>query len=127
MTDKDSMIGRPVAVPKDLTDKITEIVREADKVFKKVGGSSRHWARDCFIPILEKHGLCVVSTTKLPEVCTTEVIDKLFLELSQFTKAKTTNELSLEAQLAEVTAHRDRLLKLVDMEGFEWIFTNDTR
>jgi hypothetical protein len=33
----------------------------------------------------------------------TETIDKLFLELSQFTKAKTAREISLETQLADAT------------------------
>jgi hypothetical protein len=35
---------------------ITLVVREADAVFERVGGSSRHWVRDCFLPTLNKHG-----------------------------------------------------------------------
>lgn len=33
-------------------DFITEIVRQADDEFKRVGGSSRHWVRDCYFPLL---------------------------------------------------------------------------
>lgn len=43
-----------------LLAKITEAVREADRHFERVGGSSRHWVRDCFLPMLEQHGLQIV-------------------------------------------------------------------
>ena len=39
---------------------VTIIVREADQAFEKSGGSSRHWVRDCFLPLLEAAGLRVV-------------------------------------------------------------------
>lgn len=39
---------------------ITAVVREADKVFERVGGSSRHWARDCFLPLLNQAGFALV-------------------------------------------------------------------
>lgn len=42
-----------------LIDDITRIVREADDVFKKIGGSSRHWTRDCFLPLLNKSGFII--------------------------------------------------------------------
>lgn len=35
-------------------DMLTEVVREADAVFQRVGGSTRHWVRDCFLPLIEK-------------------------------------------------------------------------
>jgi hypothetical protein len=35
---------------------ITLIVREADEHFERVGGSSRHWVRDCFLPVLNRRG-----------------------------------------------------------------------
>jgi len=35
---------------------LTLVVREADQVFERVGGSSRHWVRDCFLPTLNRHG-----------------------------------------------------------------------
>lgn len=37
----------------------------------------------------------------------TEIIDKLFLELSQFTKAKTKRELELEEEIEEVLKWRN--------------------
>lgn len=39
---------------------ITAAIREADRVFEKVGGSTRHYVRDCLLPIMKKHGLIVV-------------------------------------------------------------------
>jgi len=44
-----------------MIDKLTEVVRKADEHFEKVGGSSRHWVRECFLPELEAAGLKVVS------------------------------------------------------------------
>ena len=38
---------------------VTAVVREADRLFESVGGSSRHWVRDCFLPLLEKNGMVV--------------------------------------------------------------------
>ena len=35
---------------------VTRVVREADQAFERVGGSSRHWVRDCFLPILARYG-----------------------------------------------------------------------
>jgi len=32
-------------------------VREADETFEKVGGGTKHWFRDCFLPALAKQGL----------------------------------------------------------------------
>lgn len=40
---------------------VTAIVRDADEVFQRVGGSSRHWVRDCFIPKLNAAGLVIVT------------------------------------------------------------------
>lgn len=39
---------------------VTAALREADRAFEKVGGSTRHHVRDCLFPALEKHGLLVV-------------------------------------------------------------------
>lgn len=41
----------------ELVARITRAVREADEGFQKSGGSSRHWVRECFLPMLAKHGL----------------------------------------------------------------------
>lgn len=35
-------------------------MREADKAFQTVGGGTRHYLRECFLPILSEHGLAVV-------------------------------------------------------------------
>jgi hypothetical protein len=40
----------------ELVRAITAIVREADETFQRVGGGSRHWVRDCFLPTLNKAG-----------------------------------------------------------------------
>jgi hypothetical protein len=39
-----------------LIQAITAIVREADQQFEREGGSSRHWVRDHFLPLLEREG-----------------------------------------------------------------------
>jgi hypothetical protein len=45
-----------------LIERLTRAVRLADSNFERVGGSSRHWVRDCFLPALESEGLDVVDT-----------------------------------------------------------------
>lgn len=47
----------------DLLPIVTQIVREADAHFERVGGSSRHWVRDCFLPMLEAKGLAIMCMT----------------------------------------------------------------
>ena len=44
---------------RELVAKITVAVREADQNFQKSGGSSRHWVRECFLPMLTKHKLVI--------------------------------------------------------------------
>ena len=39
---------------------VTHVVRKADGTFEKVGGSSRHWVRECFLPELDEAGLMIV-------------------------------------------------------------------
>jgi hypothetical protein len=39
---------------------VTQAVRDADKQFESVGGSTRHWVRECFLPALERIGLTIV-------------------------------------------------------------------
>lgn len=46
----------------ELVAKITKVVRAADEEFKDVGGSTRHWVRDCLLPGLEEAGLQIVDT-----------------------------------------------------------------
>lgn len=45
---------------RDLLAAATRAVRAADQAFQKVGGSSRHWIRECFFPQLAEHGLAIV-------------------------------------------------------------------
>lgn len=40
---------------------IAGIVREADEAFTASGGTSRHWVREQFLPILNKHGYRILS------------------------------------------------------------------
>lgn len=39
---------------------VTAVTRRADEQFEKIGGSTRHWVRDCFLPELEASGLTIV-------------------------------------------------------------------
>lgn len=39
---------------------IVQAVREADADFRRLGGGSRHWVRECFWPRLRDYGLVVV-------------------------------------------------------------------
>lgn len=43
-----------------IVNTVTRIVRDADRAFQKSGGSSRHWVRDCFLPMLNARGLRIV-------------------------------------------------------------------
>lgn len=42
---------------RDLINRMTAAMREADETFQRVGGSTRHHIRDCLLPILSKHQL----------------------------------------------------------------------
>ena len=37
--------------------RLTKAMREADESFESVGGSTRHYVRECLLPILSGHGL----------------------------------------------------------------------
>lgn len=39
---------------------MTAIMREADKTFETVGGSTRHYVRDVLLPLMEKKGLKII-------------------------------------------------------------------
>ena len=62
---------------------LTAAMREADRAFEKVGGSTRHHVRDCLLPELEKMGLVLCRETvtpwvraddRLPEAHTTVIV-----------------------------------------------------
>lgn len=40
----------------DVVNAVTEAMREADRVFENVGGSTRHHVRDCLLPVLNRNG-----------------------------------------------------------------------
>lgn len=89
---------------------ITAVVREADQLFQKVGGSSRHWVRDCFLPLLEKAGLSIVSAALLRER------DAEIGELTTALSVRNDEVTGLAGQLAEAMlrqqlAERDRRLE----------------
>lgn len=53
----------------EMVTAITAVVREADRTFERVGGSSRHWARDCFLPLLNKAGMQIARGPTLIAPC----------------------------------------------------------
>jgi hypothetical protein len=38
-------------------DAVTAVMRDADKEFEKIGGSTRHYVRDVLLPLLEQAGI----------------------------------------------------------------------
>lgn len=50
----------------EITAAITAIVREADEGFQKAGGTSRHWARDWFLPLMYQHGWRLEKENPIP-------------------------------------------------------------
>lgn len=40
----------------EVVNAVTAAMREADQVFEKVGGSTRHHVRDCLLPVLNRMG-----------------------------------------------------------------------
>ncbi len=43
----------------DIVRLVTAVIRDADEMFVKSGGSSRHWVRECFLPKLNGAGLFI--------------------------------------------------------------------
>jgi len=52
----DALVIPPDENP-EIVRRLTAAMREADRTFQRVGGSTRHHVRDCLLPILAKHGL----------------------------------------------------------------------
>jgi hypothetical protein len=44
----------------EVVNAVTAAMREADRVFEKVGGGTRHHVRDCLLPVLNRNGWRVV-------------------------------------------------------------------
>jgi hypothetical protein len=60
----------------DVVNAVTAAMREADRVFEKVGGGTRHHVRDCLLPVLNRGGwyLRRLAAHPLPDrskLCTT--------------------------------------------------------
>ena len=53
----------------DCVRDVTAVVREADRLFEKVGGGSRHWVRDVFLPLLNTAGMRIVHGPTLIAPC----------------------------------------------------------
>lgn len=49
----------------EMIARITKAVRAADEEFKTVGGSTRHWVRECLLSCLQAEGLRIVDTKLL--------------------------------------------------------------
>lgn len=68
----------------NIVNAVTAVVREADQAFNTLGGGSRHWVRDCFLPLLNKAGLIVQpAPAAVPEPQTTwggEPITEAFID-----------------------------------------------
>ena len=52
-----------------LVNAITAVVRDADQRFQKAGGTSRHWVRDWFLPLLNTAGMQIVHGPTLIAPC----------------------------------------------------------
>lgn len=50
---------------KELISTFTELMREADKRFENVGGSTRHYVRDVLLPLIEEKGFILDITKKV--------------------------------------------------------------
>lgn len=55
----------------DIARQLTQAVRNADRNFEKVGGSSRHYVHDCLLPALAEQGLEVRSLTETSPISVT--------------------------------------------------------
>jgi hypothetical protein len=51
-----------------LISKITRAVRNADSKFDRIGGTSRHWTIECFLPELENENLVILTKNQFSEL-----------------------------------------------------------
>ena len=47
--------------------RMTAAMREADAAFAKGGGTTRHYVRECVLPVLRKHGLLIAAAPQFEE------------------------------------------------------------
>jgi hypothetical protein len=45
---------------REIIKRLTAAMQEADQQFEAEGGGTRHYVRECLLPILEQHGLRIV-------------------------------------------------------------------
>ena len=67
-------------------EQVTSAVRRADETFEHVGGSSRHWVRDCLFPELEKRGLTITDTDAPHHFVRKELYDHVNYKLEDATR-----------------------------------------
>jgi len=70
MSDKKDLNIEFYGAPGELIAKITKAVRQADEDFKDVGGSTRHWVRECLLQSLRDDGMNIVETKKITQLTT---------------------------------------------------------
>lgn len=46
--------------------RLTAAMREADAIHRRVGGGTRHYVRDCLLPILDRHGITIAAAPSQP-------------------------------------------------------------
>ena len=52
---------KPVSLTEDkILQLVTKVARQADHEFEATGGSSRHWVRDWFLPLLRREGFMLM-------------------------------------------------------------------
>ncbi len=54
-----------------MTDKerrVTLMMRDADELFERSGGGTKHFVRECLHPMLTKHGLTIVDSKTMERI-----------------------------------------------------------
>lgn len=99
----------------EYVNRITAVVREADRTFEKVGGSSRHWVRDCFLPLLNRSGLFIHLAAPVGEQEKETGMSSVFGDRKKgFCKAVFAGSCRLPHTKAKAEAESLSLLKLED-------------
>lgn len=93
---------------KSIQQRLTEVVRAADKAFESSGGSSRHYVNECLVPELLSAGLVVVDTKDLDASLRERDEARALVQQIRKTLAfRTQGECSAKAFEAEVAALLD--------------------
>ena len=86
----------PTVKGRSVVAKVTHAVRASDKVFQRVGGSSRHWVRDCFLPALAMRGIDLERPSPLTEAQIREALEKASTECDKLGFIATDNDYAAE-------------------------------